>query len=53
MFIIKLVFNYFLKMEKENILCLDILIGDNFEIPDKVFVIAALSMDRAKRSMAD
>lgn len=42
MFIIKLVFNCFLEKEKENILCLGILIGDNFEILDKVCVIATL-----------
>lgn len=43
MFIIKLVFNCFLEKEKENILCLGILIGDNFEILDNVGVTAALA----------
>ena len=42
MFIIKLVLNRFLEKEKENILCLGILIGDNFEILDKVCVIDTL-----------
>lgn len=42
MFIIKLVLNHFLEKEKENILCLSILIGDNFEILDRVCVIDTL-----------
>lgn len=48
MFIIKLGFNCFLKKEKENILCLGIIIGDNFEILDKVYVIAIPSIDRVE-----
>jgi hypothetical protein len=52
MFIIKLVSNHFLKKEKENILCLAILIGDNFEILDKGYVIDTLSMDSVDKSMA-
>lgn len=52
MFIIKFVFNHFLKKEKENILCLAIKIGGNFETLDKVYVITILSMDRReKKSM--
>lgn len=53
MFIIKFIFNHFLKKEKENILCLGIMIGGNFEILDKVYVITTLSMDRGEKEHAD
>lgn len=49
MFIIKFIFNRFLKKEKENILCLDIMIGGNFEILDKVYVITIPSMGKGKK----
>lgn len=48
MLIIKFIFNCFLKKEKQNILCLSIMIGGNFEILDKVYVII-LSMDKGKK----
>lgn len=51
MFIIKLVFNCFLKEEKENILCLSILIGDNFEILDEIYALAILSMGKVEKNM--
>lgn len=53
MFIIKFIFNYFLKKEKENIFCLGIMIGGNFEILDKVYVIIILSMDRGEKEYVD
>ena len=49
MFIIKFIFNHFLKKEKENILCLGIMRGGNFEILDKVYVITIFSIDRGKK----
>lgn len=53
MFIIKFIFNHFLKKEKENILCLGIMRGGNFEILDKVYVITIFSIDRGEKKRAD
>ena len=53
MFIIKFIFNHFLKKEKENILCLGIMRGGNFEILDKVYAITIFSIDREKKKRAD
>ena len=53
MLIIKFIFNHFLKREKENILCLGIMRGGNFEILDKVYVITIFSIDRGKKKRAD
>lgn len=39
MFIIKFIFNCFLEKEKQNILCLGVMIGGNSEILDKAYVI--------------
>lgn len=46
---IKFIFNRFLKKEKENILRLGIMIGGNFEILDKMYVVTVLSTDRGKK----
>lgn len=48
MLIIKFIFNHFLKREKENILCLGIMRGGNFEILDKIYI-TIFSMDRGKK----
>lgn len=53
MFIIKFIFNHFLEKEKENILCLGVMIGGNFEILDKVYVITILNRDRREKERAD
>lgn len=53
MFIIKCIFNRFLEKEKENILCLGVMIGGNFAMLDKVYVITILNMDRGEKEQAD
>lgn len=53
MLIINFIFNRFLEKEKENILCLGVMIGGNFEMLDKVYVVTILNMDRGEKEHAD